>query len=251
MGVYLVLVLACLEVQFLVELLVVVEMVVAGGEDRQMEQTQSSLELFLVEDPQAVTVGGGEDKLLARISQTQGSLDWRIFLVGEVTTAVTVATITILVTTTTTASVGMTSPSKTRQEIFTVHAGGQMRQAGGGAILQAMAAVMPGSHRGFLTILGHTRLVEDKARNRGMDGKIRKKICKYIYMKSLLRCLCNVHLIHYSLYASSQILSSFSVFMLPFLITVLSVSCKHHCLLPNIYSCLSLWAIQQYFQHGQ
>ena len=162
MGVYLVLVLACLEVQFLVELLVVVEMVVAEGEDKQMEQTQSSLELFLVEDPQAVTVGGGEDKLLARISQTQGSLDWRIFLVGEVTTAVTVATITILVTTTTTtttASVGMTSPSKTRQEIFTVHAGGQMRQAGGGATLQAMAAVMPGSHRGFLTIPGHTRLV--------------------------------------------------------------------------------------------
>ena len=166
----------------MVELLVVVEMVVAGREDRQMEQTQSSLELFLVEDPQAVTVGGGEDKLLARISQTQGSLDWRIFLVGEVTTAVTVATTTILVTTTTTtASVGMTSPSKTRQEIFTVHAGGQMRQAGGGATLQGMAAVMPGSHRGFLTILGHTRLVEDKARNRGMDGRIRKKICKYIY----------------------------------------------------------------------
>ena len=148
----------------MVELLVVVEMAVAEGEDRQMEQTQSSLELFLVEDLQDVTVGGGEDKLLARISQTQGSLDWRIFLVEEVTTAVTVATITILVTTTTTASVGMTSPSKTRIEIFTVHAGGQMRQAGGGATLQGMAAVMPGSHRGFLTILGHTRLVLDRGR---------------------------------------------------------------------------------------
>ena len=34
-----------------------------------------------------------------------------------------------------------------------------MKQAGGGATPQGMGAVMPGSHRGFLTIPGHTRLV--------------------------------------------------------------------------------------------
>ena len=75
MGVYLVLVLACLEVQFLVELSMAVETVVAESEDRQMEQTQNFLELCLEEDHQDAIVEGREDKLLVRISQEQGSLD--------------------------------------------------------------------------------------------------------------------------------------------------------------------------------
>jgi len=55
-------------------LMVVVEMVVEEEKDRQMEQTQSSLELSLVEDQEVATVGGKEDKLLVRMS-LQGSLD--------------------------------------------------------------------------------------------------------------------------------------------------------------------------------
>jgi hypothetical protein len=39
-----------------------------------------------------------------------------------------------------------------------------MRLVGCGVTLQALAAQMAGSHRGFLTILGHTRLVLDKGR---------------------------------------------------------------------------------------
>ena len=70
-----VLVLVFLEEQFSVGLLmVVVEMVVEEEKDRQMEQTQSSLELSLVEDQEVATVGGKEDKLLVRMS-LQGSLD--------------------------------------------------------------------------------------------------------------------------------------------------------------------------------
>jgi len=71
----LVLVLVFSEEQFSVGLLmVVVEMVVEEEKDRQMEQTQSSLELSLVEDQEVATVGGKEDKLLVRMS-LQGSLD--------------------------------------------------------------------------------------------------------------------------------------------------------------------------------
>ena len=70
-----VLVLDFSEEQFSVGLLmVVVEMVVEEEKDRQMEQTQSSLELSLVEDQEVATVGGKEDKLLVRMS-LQGSLD--------------------------------------------------------------------------------------------------------------------------------------------------------------------------------
>ena len=76
MVAYLVLELDCLGVQFSVVLSLEVEiMVVEEGEDRLMEQTQSSLELCLGEDPQAAIVEGREDKLLVRISQEQGSLD--------------------------------------------------------------------------------------------------------------------------------------------------------------------------------
>ena len=39
-----------------------------------------------------------------------------------------------------------------------------MRLVGCGVTLQALAAQMAGSHRGFLTILGHTRLVLDRGR---------------------------------------------------------------------------------------
>ena len=55
--------------------MVVEIMVVEEGEDRLMEQTQSSLELCLEEDHQAAIVEGREDKLLVRISLEQGSLD--------------------------------------------------------------------------------------------------------------------------------------------------------------------------------
>ena len=55
--------------------MVVEIMVVEEGEDRRMEQTQSSLELCFEEDHQAAIVEGREDKLLVRISMEQGSLD--------------------------------------------------------------------------------------------------------------------------------------------------------------------------------
>ena len=76
MVAYLVLVLDSLGVQFSVVLSSEVEIMVAEeGEDRLMEQTQSSLGLCLEEDHQAAIVEGREDKLLVRISQEQGSLD--------------------------------------------------------------------------------------------------------------------------------------------------------------------------------
>merc|ERR1712123_251313 len=106
-----------------------------------MEQTQSSSEPCLEEDPRAATVGGRGDRLPGRISQAQDSSGWRTCLEEEVMTAVTVA-ITTTRTISTVASAGMTSPSKTSTGMSTGPAGGLTRQGGGGATLQGMGAVM-------------------------------------------------------------------------------------------------------------
>ena len=92
-------------------------------EDKQKEQTQSFLELCLEEDQEVATVGGREDKLLVRISQVQGSLDWRTFLVEEVATAVTVGTTTPHPTH---VSADMTSLSRTSMETLMELAGGNL-----------------------------------------------------------------------------------------------------------------------------
>jgi len=62
----------------------------AGKEDKLMAQTPNFSVLSLEEDPEAVTVGGREDKLLGRISQEPGSSGWPLFLVEGTATVVIV-----------------------------------------------------------------------------------------------------------------------------------------------------------------
>ena len=88
-----VLVLDCLEEQFLGVLLVVEAGVIMGVEDeegKQMVPIPSSLVHSLEEDQGAVIVEGKEDKLQGKISQEQDFLDWKIFSVEVTTTAVIV-----------------------------------------------------------------------------------------------------------------------------------------------------------------
>merc|ERR1719308_248753 len=144
-------------------------------EDKLMEQIQSFLVLSSVEDQEAATVVGGEDKHQERISLAQDSLGcWE----EGITTAViaphnttttmgdtimgtimgTTMDITMEVVYQTMQGVSVTTDlySKTSMELHMVLVREVMRQVGDGATQLGMAVKMPGSHRGSLTTLGLT-----------------------------------------------------------------------------------------------
>jgi len=178
-------------------------------EDKLMTQIQSFLELSLVvEDQEAATVGGGEDRHQERINLAQDSLGcWEegiiIVVIAPHNTTTTMVDITVgtimdttMVTTvdttvdialegvditvdTTLGGVdtiqegvdtiqeGVDTPvsgvsvttdlcSRTSMVLHMVHVREGMRLVRDGVTLRGMAVKMPGSHRGFLTTLGHT-----------------------------------------------------------------------------------------------
>jgi len=227
-----------LEGLFLVVSLEVAILGVEEEEDKLITQIQSFLELSLVvEDQEAATVGGGEDKHQERISLAQDSLGcWEEGIITVViaphnitttkmvdTTMVTIMDITMVTTVDTTVDTtlegvdttvdttlggvdtiqeGVDSIQEgvdtiqegvntiqegvdiTQEEVDTIQEGVDppvsgvsvttdlcsrtsmglhmvlvregMRLVRDGVILRGMAVKMPGSHRGFLTTLGHT-----------------------------------------------------------------------------------------------
>jgi len=172
-------------------------------EDKLMTQIQSFLELSLVvEDQEAATVGGGEDRHQERINLAQDSLGcWEEGIIIVViaphntttttmvdTTVGTIMDTTMVTTVDTTVDItlegvditvdttlggvdtiqeGVDTPvsgvsvttdlcSRTSMVLHMVHVREGMRLVRDGVTLRGMAVKMPGSHRGFLTTLGHT-----------------------------------------------------------------------------------------------
>merc|ERR1712098_703077 len=163
---------------------------VGEGKDKLTVQTPSSLVLFL-EDQEDATVVEEEDKHQEKINLEQDSSGWRIFLEEGTVTAVIVpqhTTTTIMDTTVGTTMVITTGTimgtivegvgptlvdvsvttdrhSKTSTVTPMVPVRELTRQEGDGVTLLGMGVLMPGSHRGSLTTLGHTRLVSFRDSN--------------------------------------------------------------------------------------
>merc|ERR1719376_903324 len=147
-----------LEELFLVVFLVVAIMVVEEEEDKLMTQILSFLVLYLEEGQEAVTVEEGKDKHQEKISLEQDSL-------GCLEEGITIAVIAHHNTTTTTedttvdplgVSVTTDLCSRTSMVLHMVLVREGMRLVRDGVTLRGMVVKMPGSHRGFLTTLGHT-----------------------------------------------------------------------------------------------